>query len=136
MEVSAGNLRQPAHKSAPTFWLWQLTQAANGEYLRHFKTIKQCSFETKMYFTASRFITVQFYDSEFYQIDYNVRKPYDSLIAFYGQLEKQISAKANNIVFPVLPIVNQKSIYVVLHTFPFGFRSIQNYVLAFFLIFF
>ena len=99
MEVSAGNLRQPANTSAQTFWLWQLTQAANGEYVRHFKTIKQKTFETKMYFTASRFITVQFNDGEFDHIDFKIRRPYDSLIAFYGQLEKQMLANANTTVF-------------------------------------
>ncbi|MFT5723871.1 MAG: hypothetical protein ACI9JN_000988 [Bacteroidia bacterium] len=99
MEIFAEQSAQSAKTPAPTFWVWQLTVTANGEHLRHFKTIQYGYHEVKLYFTNSRFITVHFYDDDFQKLEFKIRSPFESLLGYQGQLEKQLSAHARRTVF-------------------------------------
>jgi hypothetical protein len=96
VENSARYQQYSAIQSAPpSFWLWHLTQAANGENVKHFRTIRDGEFEIKMFFTASRFITVYFQDSVFLKTDFKIRGPKESLLVYQWQLEHQCKALAS-----------------------------------------
>jgi hypothetical protein len=103
MEINVEQLAKPATLPSSTFWVWQLTIAANGEHLRHFKTMRFGEFELKLYFTTSRFITVHFDDDDFQKIDVKIRAPYESLLGYQGQLEQQLSNQMRQTVFSGFP---------------------------------
>lgn len=83
-------LNQPTTIQSARPFVMQLTEAAQGEKVHFFKTVKNGSMEIKIYFTNTRLITAKFNQRKLIELQHRVRPPSESLLGIESCLQQRI----------------------------------------------
>jgi hypothetical protein len=68
----------------------QLTEAAQGEQVHFFRTVKKGSMEIKIYFTNTRLITAKFNRRNLVELQHRVRPHSESLLGIESNLQQEL----------------------------------------------
>lgn len=80
----------------------QLIDAAAGEKISHFRTVKHGELEVKIYFTDSKIILAKFKNRHCETIESRIREARESLLGFEGMVTESIRIHQNT-----APILSQ-----------------------------
>ncbi|MAA93008.1 MAG: hypothetical protein CML21_00590 [Rheinheimera sp.] len=78
----------------------QLIDAAAGEKISHFRTVKNGDLEVKIYFTDSKIILANFQGRQFLNVESRIRGRRESLLGFETMVSEAIRINAPNAHFP------------------------------------
>lgn len=81
-------------------FVMQLLDAAEGEKVQHFRTVKNADRETKIFFTDSRIILANFQGRQFLNLESRIRGSRESLLGFEAMVAESIRIKAPNDQLP------------------------------------
>lgn len=83
-------LSQPTVVQSSRPFVLQLTDAAQGEQVHFFRTVKKGSIEIKIYFTNTRLITAKFNRRNLVELKHRVRPQSESLLGVQSELEQDL----------------------------------------------
>lgn len=83
-------LSQPTSVQSARPFVMQLTEAAQGEQVHFFRTVKKGSMEIKIYFTNTRLITAKFNRRNLVELQHRVRPQSESLLGVESSLQQQL----------------------------------------------
>ncbi len=70
--------------------LCQLTEAAGGKKVEHFRTLSYGVLEIKFFFTDRKIILMKFFKRQYHGIEYRLRYPKDSLLSVESYIDEYL----------------------------------------------